>query len=519
MFDPRFRNTYILFGLLICGTFIGIYFIANLNRFMKFGIDLVGGTYITLEVQHKKAFEEEAVRKVRALHSYVAGQEGAQAVEPVKQLIDGASATITYKSPQEASRVAEKVTDSGVGFETAVNNDIVTYTIPASEIKQITKQAVENNIHVLRTRLDGIGVGEIPITAQGEKEIVVELPNVDIQQAKAMIGKTAMLEFKPVEDSGSSREEIEDHFGGTLPDHLMVIPGKRDAGASFFAVPKIAEVSGRMLKNARGDIGGKTGAEPTILFELNAEGARAFAKLTRESIGRRIAIIIDNEILMAPGVNEEIGSGSGMITGGFSVKDASALARMLKSGAFSAPVSFEQERHMSATLGGQSIRQGLIACLVGLLLLFIFSVGFYKAAGLVAFIVLLYNLLLTLFGLWMIGATLTLPGIAGMVLSIGMAIDASVLIYERIREELAIGLSLGKAIDTGFSDALAVILDANITHFLVASVLFYFGTGPIKGFAITMIIGIIATLLTGLLLLKFLLKFIVNVLGLHNLRF
>jgi len=518
MFDPRFRNTYILFSLLICGTFIGIYFIANLNRFMKFGIDLVGGTYITLEVQHKKAFEEEAARKVRALHSYIGSQEGAQPVEPVKQLIDGTSATITYSSPQEASRVAEKVADSGVGFETVVNNDVVTYTIPASEIKQITKQAVENNIHVLRTRLDGIGVGEIPITAQGDKEIVVELPNVDIQQAKAMIGKTAMLEFKPVEDSGSSREEIEDHFGGILPDHLMILPGKRE-GVSFFAVPKIAEVSGRMLKNARGDIGGKTGAEPIIGFELNAEGARAFAKLTRESIGRRIAIIIDNEVIMAPSVSEEIASGGGSITGGFTSKDASVLARMLKSGAFSAPVSFEQERHMSATLGGESIRQGLIACLVGLALLFIFSVGFYKAAGLVAFIVLLYNLLLTLFGLWMIGATLTLPGIAGMVLSIGMAIDASVLIYERIREELAIGLPLGKAIDTGFSDALSVILDANITHFLVASVLFYFGTGPIKGFAITMIIGILATLLTGLLLLKFLLKFIVNVLGIHNLRF
>jgi len=481
---------------------------------MKFGIDLVGGTYITLGVQQNKALEEDMFRRLRSLETVDLEQGGAK---PLKQVVQGSMATVTYASAQDAAKASGMIAQAGVDLTSSVNNDTVVYKMAEKDIKTIEREAIGNNIHVLRSRLDGFGVGEIPISSQGDDKIVVELPDVhNFEQAKEMLGKTALLEFKLVEDAGSSKEELEDRFGGQIPETLMILPGHKNNESRFYLVSKYADVTGRMLKDARGQTN-EVGA-PVIGFTFNTEGARKFAQLTRENIGRSLAIIIDNEVILAANISTEIRD-SGIITGQYTMQQASAMARMLKSGAFAAPVTIEEERHIGPSIGQESTRQGLVACVVGLILLFIFSVAFYKTAGLIAFIVLLYNLMLTLFGLKMIGATLTLPGIAGMVLSIGMAIDASILIYERIREELALGLPLGKAIDVGFSDALEVILDANITHFLVAAVLYYFGTGPIQGFALTMIVGIVATLLTGLLLLRFLLKFIVQVLGVRNLRF
>ncbi len=275
----------------------------------------------------------------------------------------------------------------------------------------------------------------------------------------------------------------------------------------FYLVPSHTDLTGRLLKDARVNYGGDFGAEPLVEFEFKAEGGAKFEALTRKYRGERIAIIIDDVVISAPTVRDVI-STRGTISGNFTVKDASELAFLLKSGAFAAPVSFEEERHIEPTLGVELVNKGLLACAIGLALLFIFSIAMYKLAGLFAFIVLLYNLLLVLFGLWSIGATLTLSGIAGMILTVGMAIDSSILIYERIREELASSAPLAKAIDAGFSGALAVILDANITHFLVAIVLYKLGAGPLQGFAITMIIGILSTLLTGLVLLKSIFKFV-----------
>ena len=222
-------------------------------------------------------------------------------------------------------------------------------------------------------------------------------------------------------------------------------------------------------------------------------------------------------VLTAPAVQSAIRE-EGEITGSFTVQSARELASLLKSGAFVAPVTFEEERTIGPALGAESIHKGLMACCIALLLLLIFSVAIYKVAGLFAFIVLIYNLLLILFAMSWLGAALTLPGIAGLILTIGMAIDASILIYERIREELALGSTFRKAVDVGFSGAMAVILDANITHFLVSVVLYKLGAGPFKGFAVAMIIGIISTLITGLLLLRSIFTFCLDVLGVKNIR-
>lgn len=241
--------------------------------------------------------------------------------------------------------------------------------------------------------------------------------------------------------------------------------------------------------------------------------------LPAKNMGKMLAIVLDNMVISAPVIQAAIRS-EGMITlGSADINYAKELALLLRSGSFVAPVSFEEERQIGPSLGAESIRQGLISCLVGLGLLFLFSVFFYGFPGILAFIALIYNLLLILLGLSWLNATLTLPGIAGMVLTVGMAIDASILIYEQIKEALAHGMPLRKAIQHGFSDAMVVILDANITTFIVGVVLFYFGTGPIKGFAVTMMLGIISTLITGLFFLRSLFSFILNTFNIQKLKF
>ncbi len=443
-------------------TIFGAYFLMNLRQIRSFGIDLVGGTYITLEVKTDALLEHEQSLRGKPLSEH--------------------------------------------------------------EKHEVIRNAVQDNIEVLRSRLDKSGVGEVTIAAHGEKNILIELPNVhNPEQAKAMIGKSALLEVKLVDAVADSEEELLKKYNGKLPENKIILTGTIERGGRstklYYLVPKFTDLTGKLLKTARAELrqNNKTfRLEPMIDFEFKTEGAEKFYQLTKNNIGRAIALIIDNEVITAPRVDSAIRE-SGQITGDFSMQEAKDIALMLRSGAFTAPVEVIEERHIGPSLGEAAVHQGLVSCGIGMALLFIFSILFYKVAGLFAFIVLLYNLLLILFALAWFQAALTLPGIAGIVLSIGMAIDASILIYERIKELLASGVSLKKAVDEGFSGALVVILDANITHFLVALVLYYLGTGPIQGFAVTMIIGIIATLLTGLLLLRAIFQFYTSTLGIQKL--
>lgn len=447
-------------------TIFGVYFIFNLRNNLNFGIDLVGGTYITLEVKTEALLEHE-----RSLRS-----------------------------------------SSGKPLTPSQEQDII-------------KNAVRDNIEVLRSRLDKSGVGEITIAAHGEKNILIELPNVhNPAQAKAMIGKSALLEVKLVEASAGSETELLEKYNGKLPEDRIIVKESRARGYSnqpfitYHVVPKFTDLTGKLLKSAQAGLSDQKSLRvtPIIAFEFKPEGGEKFYQLTKNNIGKPIALILDNEVITAPIANSPIRE-SGQITGDFDMQEAKDIALMLRSGAFTAPVEVIEERHIGPSLGETAIHQGLISCLIGLGLLLLFSLFFYKTAGLFAFIVLLYNLLIILFALSWFQAALTLPGIAGIVLSIGMAIDASILIYERIKEELASGASLKKAIDGGFSGALTVILDANFTHFLVAIVLYYLGAGPIQGFAVTMIIGIVATLLTGILLLRAIFNFYTTTLGIQKL--
>jgi preprotein translocase subunit SecD len=516
----------LLFSLIawLAVTGLGVYLLLNVHKYVNFGIDLVGGTYITLEVETDKAIENELVDKMQ--HIVKKLEEEKRAVPAAPKVVQN-SGVLTFASDAQAKE-AYDITAADLDTHTFIlkqEKNILILALTTSATDTLKHEAVQGNISVLRTRLDAFGVGEINIAAQGERNIIIELPNVDDpEKAKARIGKTALLELKPVYDSASTKEALIERHGGSLPEGTVIIPGKpgSDRHDKFYLVPTYAEVTGRILKNAE-----YQPAQDELLFKgsphgvsivFKLEGGDKFADLTRKQIGSRIAIIIDNIVISDPSVSEEIRGGQARISGNFTKEEAQELASILKSGAFVAPVKYVEERHIGPSLGKESVHNGLKACAIALGLLFLFSIITYKTAGLFAFIVLLYNLLLILFGLASLGATLTLPGIAGMVLTIGMAIDASILIYERIREELAHGSSMRKAVDIGFAGATAVILDANITHFIVSIVLYWLGTGPIQGFASTMIIGILSTLLTGLILLRTIFNVSLDLVGMKTIK-
>lgn len=483
-----------------------------INKKIRLGIDLVGGTYLTLQVQTDKAVEAELTEKMQSLPEKL---KKANKPLPKSKEIKNEILFLNFDNVDALQNVASFLTLSEPQLKQRVEGTTLELKFEEKFAKKIRDNAVTNDIEVLHSRLNKLNVEETPITRQGEKNIIVELPGIDDpQKARAMIGKVAKLEFKLVEKAGGSKEDLLYEMEGeeVSPDK-EILPGK---DGQNYLVSRYTDITGKLLKDAKAGLGGKTGSDPVVKFQFNDAGSEKFYELTRKNIGRRIAIVLDNIVLLAPGIETGI-RGGGEITGIGSVDECKELAILLKSGSFSAPVTFEQERQIGPSLGKELIMKGLISCLLGLLLLLIFGVFYYKLSGVLSFIALLYNLLLILVGMWWLGATLTLPGIAGLVLTVGMAIDCSILIYERIREELHAGLSLRKAVNNGFSDAMVVILDSNITHLLTSIILYKFGSGPIQGFAVTLMLGIIATLLTGLTFLRSMFNFILDTFDIQKL--
>ncbi len=488
---------------------LSVYLLYPLRQRLKFGIDLVGGSYITLKVETNKAVEHELHEKARQVTNAL---KVAKLAVPTSHSISGATVSLNFADTNAATAALSTARDHAAGLKVGSSDQVVSLTLSGSAVDQLEHWALESNIEVLRSRLNVLGVEEIKITAQGDDSIVVELPDVtDPARAKEMIGTPAMLEFKVVEARGRSHVEILEEFGGEVPAGMQIITNRDVHGGQteFLLVADTAEVTGRHLIDAAPSNDDRNHRIVTT-FKLNPEGAEKFHELTRDNVHRQLAAILDGQAISVAQVNEPISGGNVQITGNFNIEQAKELATLLKSGAFVAPVSFSEERRIGPSLGSESINSGLKSCFIGLGLLLIFSIYYYRMMGILAFLALIYNLLLTMVALSLTGAALTLPGIAGMVLTVGMAIDASVLIYERIKELLREGVSMKHAVDDGFSNAMTVILDSNITTFIVGVVLFRFGTGPIQGFAVTMMIGIIATLITGLFFLKSLIHFVLD---------
>jgi len=511
------RGLFSWFSFWIALALLCVYLLYPLRKTLRYGIDLVGGTYITLEVQTDKAVESELLSK---LQNVVNKLKETNKELPTDKLVEKETIVLTFASPAAAQNAALSIQSQDSDLKVVTDNQVVKLHLPERIVHRIKEDAVARNVEVLRTRLNKLSVEEITIAAQGEKNIIVELPDVsDPQQAKAMIGKAAVLEFKLVEKIGKTPEDILYELDGILPGDMEILPSKEESNGkpeAYYLVSKFAEVGGKDLRSAKAVLS-QSSYETVVSFALTPDGGEKFYELTSKNVGKRLAIVLDGIVVMAPNIKTALREG-GEITGGFNPDSAKELATLLNSGAFVAPVTFEEERQIGPSLGAESIRQGLISCLVGLGLLFVFSISFYSLCGILAFITLLYNLLLILIAMHFLGATLTLPGIAGLVLTVGMAIDASILIYEEIKESLSRGETIKKAVQTGFSDALVVILDANITTFIVGAVLYYFGTGPIRGFAVTMMLGIISTLITGLFFLKSMFTFILNTFHVQKLR-
>jgi len=502
------------FWLVVAG--LCIYSVLPLNKKLKRGIDLVGGTYMTLEVETEKAVDAELLTVMQSIPEKL---EKAGKPLPKAKEIKNQKIILTFADVSQASEVAIQLQGMR-DINVTPSGQQITLQYTEKRAEQIKKNAVTSNREVYRARLGELmSTAEINIAPKGERGIIIELPGVtDPMKARAMIGKSAILEFKLVERTAASEDDILYEYDGEIPYDMEILKGKDKEGEDkFYLVPRYTDLTGKDLKNAQSGLGGDIGTEHVINFEFSSEGGKKFYELTSRNVGRQVAVILDDVVLMAPVIKTALRT-SGVITGGFSSEQAKQLATLLRSGALVAPVKIEGEQQIGPTLGAASIKQGLISCLVGLGLLLLFSLLYYGLSGLFAFIALMFNLCLVLFGLYATGSVLTLPGIAGMVLTVGMAIDASILIYERIKDGLKEGVSIKNAVDKGFSNAMVVILDANITTMIVGIVLYKFGTGPLQGFAVTMMLGIVSTLITGLLFLKSIFTFMLTNFRVQKLR-
>jgi len=378
--------------------------------------------------------------------------------------------------------------------------------------KEDLRDAMDRAIEIIRNRIDQYGVAEPLITKQGDRWIVVQLPGItNPDQAKSLIGKTAQLEFKIVDDSEAARKVYDalaqsadspyDKEGKLRADVAKVMPAGDEARADregrYYVLRSSTALTGAALTDAKVDTVGGMGF-PSVNFKLNPQGARIFDALTAASIGKNLAIILDGIVVTAPTIKSRISGGSGVIEGQFTMDDARNLAIVLRAGALPAPVNIIEERTVGPGLGEDSIRKGVLSCAVGLGLIFLFMGTYYRRSGWVANGALTLNLLYLLACMAYFKATLSLPGIAGIVLTMGMAVDANVLIFERVREELRNGKPLRLAVDAGYDKVFWTIFDAHVTNLISAIFLFQFGTGPIKGFAVTLTLGILISLFTSI---------------------
>ncbi len=484
------------------------------HKKINLGLDLQGGMHLVLEVQTEKAVETTIERTIHELKRELRK-------EKIKHI--GISRTpknditVLLQGKANLDGFNKVITDQFSDFE--INRALkdgettkISLAIPGKEKANIEKMATEQALETIRNRIDEFGVSEPDIRIQGADRIQIQLPGIsDTQRAKDLIGRTARLNFQLVDESG----DVETALKGTPPPGVEVLyqlKEDKQTGSTTrvpFLIKKTVLLDGSSLTDARVMIDSQFN-EPYVSIDFDRKGARIFERITGENIKNRLAIVLDKSVYSAPVIQDRIAGGKARITGNFTTEEARDLAIVLRAGALPAPVKIIEERTVGPTLGVDSIRMGLISMIVGGILVILFMIIYYKAAGLIADIALIANILLIGGGLAAFQATLTLPGIAGIILTIGMAVDANVIIFERIREELAIGKTPGAAVKAGFDRAALTILDANITTLITAIVLFQFGTGPVKGFAVTLALGIIASLFTALIVSKSFFEYIVT---------
>ena len=466
---------------------------------LNLGLDLQGGVHLVMGVDTKGAVTTHLERLVDGVLEDAKANKiytlGARSSGPTRQ-------EITFAAPREREKFKEFLASNYPNLIYAdVDERHGTVRIDDREAQRIEDSAVSQSLEIIRNRVDALGVAEPELQTQGKNRILIQLPGLDDpERAKALIGRTAVLEFKMVDEKVTPEEAL----AGKLPPDDEVLY-KRDVdkvtnqvlGRTPYVVKKRAAMTGDLVTDARVNIDRQYN-QPYVSLQFSSVGARRFAELTGQNVGKRMAIVLDGNIHSAPVIRERIGGGRAQITGHFTMEEAKDLAIVLRAGALPAKVSVLEERTVGPSLGADSIAAGKLSMIVGGVLVIIFMAIYYRVFGVVADLALILNLVLILGGLAAMGATLTLPGIAGMILTVGMAVDANVIIFERIREELRVGKTAASALESGYDKAFSTILDANITTLIAALVLFQFGSGPVKGFAVTLSLGTVASMFTAI---------------------
>lgn len=452
---------------------------------VNLGLDLQGGSNLLLEVKvddvikERMSSIEDSVRqvlrenKIRYQNLRAGDQEVSVKIENLNQRNKAISA---FRKIDPELNVEEG--DDG----------LISITYSEVALNKLKIKVVEQSIEIVRRRIDELGTKEPVIQRQGNDRIVVQLPGLqNPEYVKTLLGKTAKMSFHLVDSSTSAT----DARRGKLSSTSRLVPSS-DGGS--YVIGRKPVVGGENLIDSQPVF---QEGEAVVSFKFNTIGGKKFGEATKNNVGERLAIVLDNEVISAPSIQGPILGGSGVITGSFTVKSANDLALLLRSGALPAPLEVLEERTVGAGLGSDSIKAGAIACVIGLVAVIIFMIAAYGLFGVFTTIAVFINLFLLLGILSFMGATLTLPGIAGVILTVGMAVDANVLIFERMREEVKAGRTTKDAAEAGFNEAWATILDSNLTTLVAAFVLFYFGTGPVRGFAVTLTIGILTSMFTS----------------------
>jgi protein-export membrane protein SecD len=460
---------------------------------VNLGLDLQGGSYLLLEVQTDAVVEEKLTNLVEGLRQEMRGQR----IGYRNLGLEGETVTFALTDPENAQKVRQIVGDLGDDVTVEVASDgaaTVAYTDQAMD--KMVRQAVTQSIEVVRRRIDETGVREPTIQRQGDHRIVVQLPGVnDPERMKDILGKTAKLTFRFVDEDARPT--------GDIPPGSEVLPsddtGPQGNPVRRYVVEKRIMVSGEHLTDAQPTF---QQGQPVVSFSFDTVGAKRFGEATQNNVGRPFAIILDGKVISAPVIREPILGGQGVISGDFTVQRANDLALLLRAGALPAPLDIVEERTIGPGLGEDSIQAGKMAAVLALIAVMIFMGAFYGLFGVLADVALIGNLILIFAALSGLQATLTLPGIAGIVLTLGMAVDANVLIFERIREEERNYKGIMSAVDAGYRRALTTIFDANITTLIAAVILYYFGSGPVRGFAVTLAIGIVTSMFTAIMVTR-----------------
>ncbi|MSN96053.1 protein translocase subunit SecD [Campylobacter sp. FMV-PI01] len=462
---------------------------------VNLGLDLQGGLHMLLGVEVDEAIKS----KIKSIASSVSYSLNKDEIFIDKFVIEDSYFEFEVLVPEEIQKV-DAILSKIDGLKIEKNSLKYSVYLTDAEIISTKQYAIDQAVETIRNRLDQFGLSEPTVARQGKEDILVEIPGVktkaDEQRAMDLIATSAHLELMALDDerqdrvNSMSKEEAK-KYGD------LILEDAKNSSVKYL-VKKIPVLDGSMLVDAKVAFDQHTN-QPIINFTLNSEGAAIFGDFTGKNVGKRLAIVLDDKVYSAPRINERIGGGSGQISGGFTLEEARDVAIALRSGALLAPVKLLEKRSIGPSLGAESIRQSSIALIGASVLVVLFMIVYYGMAGILANIALVVNILFLIAIMALFGATLTLPGMAGIVLTVGMAVDANVIINERIREMLRAGNSVKVSIQKGYENAMSAIIDSNLTTLITSAALYAYGTGPVKGFAVTMSIGIIASMITAIL--------------------